>query len=77
MRAICSLHRPLPNDLIASSECAEELIIEVIAVCDHEDCWIAHLRMKYEFSGTEHHRQALACPLRMPNDTALLSTIRL
>ena len=53
---------------MAAGEGAEELIVEVVAVGDHDDGRVLHRRVQDHASRVEGHREALARALRVPDD---------
>ncbi len=58
----------LAQELLAAGECAEELLVEVVAVGDDDERRVLHLRMQHDASGVEGHGEALARALRVPDD---------
>src|SRR5450755_3603005 len=75
LAAILRLRGLLPEQLLAAREGAEGLIVEVVAIGEHDERGILHLRMLDDFSGVEDHREALAAALRMPDHTGALVPI--
>src|SRR5688572_30214007 len=65
---VFSLHWWLAQKIAAARERAEELIVEIVAVSDHDDRWVLHRRVQDDATGVKGHRQTLAGSLRMPND---------
>ena len=59
----------MPDDFVATLELAEELIVEIVAVCEENQRRVFHRRVLDDAAGIEEHRQTLARPLRVPNDT--------
>ena len=62
------LHRRLAQQVGAAREGAEELVVEVVAVGQHDDGGILHRRLADDAPGVEGHGQTLARPLRVPDD---------
>ena len=66
--------RPAPAsgaaDLLAARERAEQLVVEVVAVGQHDDRRVLHRRVQDDAPGVERHRQALAGALRVPDHAA-------
>ena len=58
--AALDLRRRLPQQIGAASESAEELVVEIVAVSQHDDGGVLHRRIANESAGIERHRQALA-----------------
>ena len=67
VRAALGLHRRLAQEILTAREGAEELLIEVVAVGEHDDGRVLHRRLADDASGVKGHRQALARALRMPD----------
>ena len=65
--AVRSLYRRLTQQISATGEGAEELVVEVIPVCEHNDRWIFHRRMQDHAAGIENHRQTLTGALCVPD----------
>ena len=65
--AVGGLHRRLAQQIATAREGAEELIVEVVAVGEHDDGRIRHRRVQDDAPGIEGHRQALARALRVPD----------
>ena len=53
---------------LAAREGAEELVVEVVAVGEHDEGRVLHRRVADDAAGVEGHRQALARALRVPDD---------
>ena len=68
IRAALGLHRRLPQQVVAAREGREQLVVEVVAVGDHDDGRVFHRRVQDQPPGIEGHRQALARALRVPDD---------
>ena len=66
--AVGGLHRRLAQQVAAAREGAEELVVEVVAVGEHDDRRVLHRRVQDHAAGIEGHRQALARALRVPDD---------
>ena len=58
----------LAEQVLAAREGAEELVVEVVAVCQDDDGRILHGRLARDRAGVEGHRQALARTLCVPDD---------
>ena len=67
VRAALGLHRRLAQEVLAAREGAEELVVEVVAVGEHDDGRVLHRRLADDPPGVEGHRQALARALRVPD----------
>ncbi len=59
----------MPQQIAAAGEGAEKLLVEVVAVGEHDHCGILHRRVQDHPAGVEGHRQTLAGSLRVPHDT--------
>ena len=66
--AVGGLHRRLPQQVAAAGERAEELVVEVVAVGDHDDRRVRHPRVEDDPPRVERHRQALARALSVPDN---------
>jgi hypothetical protein len=62
------LHRRLAQEVLAAREGAEELIVEVVAVGEHDQRRVLHRRLAHDPAGIERHGQALAGALGVPDD---------
>ena len=62
------LHWRLAQQGLATRKCAEELVVEVVAVGEHDDRWILHGRLADDGPRVKGHGQALARPLGVPDD---------
>ena len=69
------LLRRLAEELAATGEGAEELIVQVVAVGEHDDGRVCHGRFEDELAGEEEHGQALAGALGVPDDAALVVAV--
>ena len=58
----------LAQQVGTASEGIEELVVEIVAVGQHDDGGVLHRRIANEAAGVERHRQALARSLRVPDD---------
>ena len=67
VRAALGLHRRLAQQVLAAREGAEELVVEVVAVGEHDEGRVLHRRLADDAPGVEGHRQALARALRVPD----------
>ena len=65
--AVGRLHRRLAQQLVAARERAEQLVVQVVAVGEHDDGRVLHRRAQDHPAGIERHRQALAGALRVPD----------
>ena len=63
-----SLRRRLPQQVPAAGERAEELVVEVVAIRQHDDRRVLHRRLADDPPGVERHGQALARALGVPDD---------
>ena len=63
-----ALHRGLSQQVLAAGEGTEQLVVEVVAVGQHDDGGVVHRRFPDDAPGIEGHGQALARPLRVPDD---------
>ena len=60
----------LSQQLVASLELAEELVVQVVSVGQDDERGIIHRRMENDLTGEEEHRKTLARPLGVPDDAA-------
>jgi hypothetical protein len=67
VRAALGLHRRLAQQVAAARKGGEELVVEVVAVGEHDERRVAHRRLADDAAGVERHRQALARALRVPH----------
>ncbi len=58
--AIRRLHRRLAQKVLAARERAEELIVQIVAVGEHDDGGVLHRGLQNGAAGIERHGQALA-----------------
>ena len=63
------LHRFLSQEFLAARECAEELVVQVVAVCENHDRRILHRWFTSYRPNIEHHRQTFARTLCVPDDS--------
>jgi hypothetical protein len=68
VRPALGLHRRLAQEVLAAGERAEELVVEVVAVGEHDQGRVLHRRLADDAPGVEGHGQALARALRVPDD---------
>ena len=61
------LHRRLAQQVLAAGEGAEELVVQVVPVREHDDGGVLHRGLAHDGPGVEGHRQALAGALRVPH----------
>ena len=66
--AVLGLHRLLPQQVFAGRERAEQLVVQVIAVCQHQERRVVHHVVPDDLPRVEYHRQRLPRPLRVPDD---------
>ena len=66
--AVLRLHRRLAQEVPAEGEGAEELVVEVVAVGQHDHGGVGHGRLADDAPGVEGHGQALARALGVPDD---------
>jgi hypothetical protein len=57
---VVGLYGLLSQQLLTSAESAEQLVVEVIAVGQHDDGWIPHRQVLNQLPRIESHREALA-----------------
>ena len=67
IRPACRLHRRLAQQLPAAGEGAEELVVQVVPVRQHDEGGVGHGRLANDAPGIEGHAQALARALGMPD----------
>jgi hypothetical protein len=63
------LHGRLAEDVRAALELAEKLIVEVVAVGQHDERRVLHRGLADHAGGEEEHRKTLAAALRVPDHT--------
>ena len=68
VRAARGLRRRLAQEVAAPGEGAEELVVEIVAIGEHDDGGIAHGGLADDAAGVERHGQALARALGVPDD---------
>ena len=61
------LLRGLAQEFLPAREDVEQLIVEVVAVGQHDQRRVRQRRMLNDLAGVEQHRQALAAALRVPD----------
>ena len=66
-----SLHRLLAQQVLRQAEHAEQLAVEVVAVCDDDDGRVLHQRVLHHARCKARHRDALAAALGVPDHAAL------
>src|SRR4030042_1960610 len=69
---ILGLNRRLTQRFVATGKRSEELIVKIVAICDHDNRRILHGWMKNQPSSVEQHRETLARALSVPSDTGSL-----
>jgi len=67
--AALGLDRALAQQALGHREGAEELVVEIVAVGEHDDRRVLHARVEDQLPRVEDHRQALAGALGVPDDT--------
>ena len=71
MVAVFGLLRRLAQQVLAHAEGAEQLVVEVVAVGQHDQGRVLHRRVLDDLPGVEGHQQALAGALRVPDHADL------
>ena len=66
--SVLGLHRRLAQQVLAAGERAEELVVQVVAVGEHDDGRILHRWLADDRPRIERHGQALARTLGVPDD---------
>ncbi len=63
----------LAEQLVAAGKRAEELVVQVVAVGEHDNSWVFHRRVEDQLAGVEDHGERFAGALGMPDhaDTAV------
>ena len=67
IRPACRLCRGLAQQILASGEGAKELVVQVVAVGQHNDGGVGHGPLADDAPGIKGHAQALARALSVPN----------
>ena len=67
MLAALRLHRFLSQQFVAAGERAEKLVVQIVAVREHNERRILHRRFQHQPPGVERHRERLARTLRVPD----------
>ena len=67
IRSACRLYRRLAQQLPAAGEGAKELVVQVVAVGQHNDGGVGHCQLANDAPGIKGHAQALARALSVPN----------
>ena len=70
MSPVSRLFRRLSQELAAPSERTEQLIVQIVAVGNDDQCRVSHLRAPDDAPGVKCHSQAFARPLRVPDYAA-------
>ena len=65
--AVLRLDRRQPEQVGAPREGGEQLVVEIVAIRQHDDGGILHRQVAHDATGVERHRQALARPLGVPD----------
>ena len=65
--AVSRLFRRLTEEVRTPREGGEQLVVEVVAVGQHDDGGVSHRRVACDAACVERHRQALARALRVPD----------
>ncbi len=76
IRPVFRLNRSLPEQLPAAGERSKQLAVEVVPVRQDDDRRIFERGVQDDAAGVKGHRQALAGPLRVPDDAASLVAAR-
>ena len=76
MLAVLGLLRRLAQQVLAKAERAEQLVVEVVAVGQHDERRVRHRRVLDDLAGVECHQQALARALGVPDHADLAVTAR-
>ena len=63
------LHRRLAKQVLTAGKGVEELVVQVVAVGEHDDGGVLHGGMAHDGTRVESHGQALPRPLGMPHHT--------
>ena len=66
--AIPGLHGRLAEQVLAAGKDTEELVVQVVAVGEHNDGGVLHRRLADDGTGVEGHGEALAGALGVPDD---------
>ena len=74
--AVAGLLRRLAQQVLAHAERAEKLVVEVVAVGEHDERRVFHRGVLDDLPGVERHEQALAGALRVPDDADLAVAVR-
>ena len=74
MLAPAGLHRRLAEDVRAALELAEKLVVEIVAVRQHDERRVLHRRVPHHARGEEEHGETLAAALRVPDHARATST---
>src|SRR5690606_19989435 len=67
---ILCLNRCLTENLVTTLKLTEQLIIEIVAIRQHDERRVLHSRMSYDAGCVEQHREALPAALRVPDHTS-------
>ena len=67
MLAVLGLLRRLAQQVLAHAERAEQLVVQIVAVGQHDQRRVLHRRMLDDLARIERHQQALAGPLGVPD----------
>ena len=67
VRPALRLHRRLAQQVLAARKGAEELVVEVVAVGEHDEGRVLHHRLADDAAGVESHGQAFARALGVPD----------
>ena len=59
----------LAQEVLAAGECAEKLVVEIVAVGEDDDGGVLHGGFADDCAGVEGHGEAFAGALRVPDDT--------
>ena len=75
MVPIFRLLRRLAQQVLTHAECREQLIVQIIAICQYHQRGVLHNRMLDNLASVEGHKQAFARSLRVPDHPDLAVTI--
>ena len=68
MLATCGVFRGLAKKFLACRESAEELVVEVVAICEDDESGVGHGTVLDDFPGIENHGEAFAAALGVPDN---------
>ena len=70
------MHWPLRQDRSWREHLPEQLVIEVVAICQEHQGGVAHARVAHGLRGVEQHLNRLARALRVPDNARTPVTFR-